>query len=203
MRLLGEFRSEFLAARHAAGLSQMAVAQAGSMSRASIERLELGRLTSLSVVQAAELATIVGLDLVLRTYAGPSPVRDAGQLRLLHRLIVRLGPDWVWEFEVPLGVERDQRAWDARGVHRRTGVAVVIEAVTRVTDVQALLRRIALKRRDGGEPRVVMLLADTRTNSEALSLTGNLDPSFPIRTRGALRALRVGADPGGDCLVVL
>jgi hypothetical protein len=130
-------------------------------------------------------------------------VRDAGQLRSLDRLVVRLGSDWAWQYEVPLGVERDQRTWDARGIHQQTAVSVVVEAVTRLTDVQALLRRTALKRRDGGEPRVVMLLADTRANSEALGLAGILESAFPIRTRGALRALCAGADPGGDCLIVI
>ena len=134
---------------------------------------------------------------------GPAPVRDAGQLRLLRRLCARLGPDWVWEYEVPLGLERDQRAWDARVTHLRTGVSFVIEAVTRVTDVQALARRIAIKRRDGGAPRIVLLLADTRANAEVLGLADILQTAFPIRTRGALKALRAGADPGGDCLVVL
>jgi hypothetical protein len=182
----------------------MSVAAASGVSRASIERLELGTLRSLSIIQAAILSAVVGLDLSLRTYPGPTGARDAGQLRLLGRLRVRLGPHWVWEFEVPLGLPQDQRAWDARVRHEVTGATFVIEAVVRVTDVQGLLRRIALKRRDGESPRVILLLAQTRANPSVLFSPDDVFGSaFPLRTRAALQALIDGKDPGADAIVVL
>ncbi len=202
--MLDAFSSEFRAARWAAGLSQMAVAGASGVSRSSIERLELGSFERLTVMDAARLSAVVGLDLQLRTFPGPRAIRDAGQVRLLDRLRRRIGPSWAWEYEVPLPIVRDQRAWDARVRHPITRVEVVIEAVTRLTDVQALLRRIAIKRRDSGSPRVILLLADTRNNANAIHESqAVLGSAFPIDTRAALRALLAGGDPGGDALVVL
>jgi transcriptional regulator with XRE-family HTH domain len=203
-RALHQFGQEFRAARRATSLSQEAIARASGISRATIGRLERGKLDDLSLMRAAELAAVVGLDLVVRTYPGSAPARDAAQLNLLQRLCSRLGPRWAWEFEVPLGLLRDQRAWDARATHEVTGMVIVVEAVTRVTDVQALLRRIGLKRRDDGDPRVILLLAETRANS--LVLAGRdefLASAFPVRTRSALRALTGGLDPGGDAMIVL
>ena len=105
---------------------------------------------------------------------------------------------------MPLDLDRDQRAWDARATNRVTGMVVVIEAVTRITDTQSLLRRLALKRRDGGSPRMVLLLADTRTNAEVLRLPDErLTTAFPTRTRECLEALVMGRDPGNDAIVVL
>src|SRR4051812_12144604 len=111
-RLVRDFSDEFRAARRAVGLSQQAVAAACGVSRATIERLEQGTRESLSVVQAAQLAAVVGLDVTLRTFPGPAPVRDAAQLRLLGRFMARLGPAWRWQFEVLVGRAPDQRAWD-------------------------------------------------------------------------------------------
>lgn len=199
-----ELAAELHTARRACGLSQQALAKASGTSRASISRLEHGLLDGLSIVHAAELASVLGLDLSVRAYPGSMPARDAGQLRLLQRLIDRLGSAWEWQFEVSIGAHGDRRAWDARAVHRVTGAVIVVEAVTRVTDVQATLRRIALKSRDSGSPRVVLLLAETRTN--ALVLTNAdlfISSAFPVRTRRALRALSLGQDPGGDAVIVL
>jgi len=203
-RLVREFSQEFRAARRAVGLSQEAVARACGVSRATIERLELGNRDSLSIIHAAQLAAIVGLDLSLRTFPGPAHVRDAAQLRLLRRFIARLGPLWRWQFEFLVGPAPDQRAWDARGVCPTTGAVVVVEAVTRLTDAQDTLRRLALKRRDGGFPRVVLVVAETRTNTLALALAGDvIRAEYPVATRRALRELAAGRDPGGDALVIL
>jgi transcriptional regulator with XRE-family HTH domain len=204
LRLMREFAQEFRAARRSTGLSQEAVARASDISRATIGRLELGRLTHLSIVRAAELAAVVGLDLSLRAYPDLTPVREAGQLRLLERMRLRLGPAWIWRYEVLLGISGDRRAWDAQVRHTGTGVVIVIEAVSRLTDVQEVLRRIARKRLDGQAARVVLLLAETRTNAEVTSSTDSLLRSaFPVSSRAALRALAEGRDPGADAIVVL
>jgi transcriptional regulator with XRE-family HTH domain len=202
--MLREFAAEFRAARRAAGLSQQAVAAACGISRSSIERLELDQSRGLSLLRAAELAAVVGLDLSVRTYRGPRAVRDSGQLRLFGRLRTRVGDPWGWDFEVQLDIPGDQRAWDARISHRATGSACVVEAVTRLVDVQSILRDIARKRRDGGNPRVILLLADTRANAAALSEAADVITSvFPIGTRAALRAFSEGRIPEADAVIVL
>jgi len=203
-KALRDFAEEFRAARRQTGLSQATVAMLCGLSRASIGRLERGDLHSLSIVRAAMLAAVVGLDLSVRTYPGPNPARDSAQIRLLRRIRVRLGPLWIWEFEVPLHLPQDQRAWDARATHQVTGMVVVIEAITRLTDIQGSVRRITLKQRDDRSPRVILLLADTRANSVVRAEADEILSSvFPVGTRAALQALAAGRDPGADAIVVL
>ncbi len=191
-------------ARLAAGLSQRQIALAIGVPRSTIERLELGQLPNLSIRAAAMTAAAVGLDLGVATYPGGRHARDVAQIRLLERLRARLGLDWRWQYEVPLPLDRDRRAWDASAVHATTGIRIRVEAETRFRDVQGVLRRIALKRRDDGSPRVVLLASDTRTNrlrwhdAEAI-----FTDAFPVGTRAALSALALGRDPGRDALVFL
>jgi hypothetical protein len=63
----------------------------------------------------------------------------------------------------------DPRAWDAtvRGDVFRAG----IEAETRFRDQQALDRRLALKERDGGMDRLILVLLDSRSNARLFDLT--------------------------------
>ncbi len=83
------------------------------------------------------------------------------------------------------------------------GWRIAVEAETRIHDVQALQRRITLKRRDGGEPDVVLLLNETRTNREALDGSAGLRDMLPLDGRTMLAALRDGRSPGGSGIVRL
>jgi hypothetical protein len=80
---------------------------------------------------------------------------------------------------------------------------VYVDAETRIRDVQALERRTALKRRDTGTDRVILLIADTRSNRAILaSLRGSLiHDALPGTT--ILAALKSGRDPGGSGIVLL
>jgi hypothetical protein len=79
-----------------------------------------------------------------------------------------------------------------------------VECETRLFDVQALERRIALKRRDDGSPDVLLLVPRTRTNREAMTVAGDrLRSAFPLETRAVLSALRAGVRPGGSGIVLL
>ena len=150
------------------------------------------------------MAAAVGLDLSIRSYPGGAHVRDVGQVRLLLRLTRRLGPDWRWRYEVLLPGDRDRRAWDAVARHERADLGFVVEAETRVRDAQELLRRVSLKRRDGGSPRVVLLVSDTRLNRLRLREAGDaFESAFPVGTRAALAALTAGRDPGHDSLIII
>lgn len=70
-----------------------------------------------------------------------------------------------------------------------------VEAETVVDDVQALERRLALKKRDGRAEIVVLLLADTRRNRRAIAAAQAAGALawLPVRTRQILGAL--GAPP--------
>ena len=146
---------------------------------------------------------MLGLDLVVNAYPGPGVIRDKAQVRLLQGMRERLGNDWTWRYEVPV-LSGDQRAWDARARHRHTHLEFVVEAETRIHDIQALLRRLALKRDAGGIPRLVLLVAGTHHNRDAIKVGGEpLASEFPATTRTTLMHLAQGIDPGADGLVIL
>ena len=202
---VGHAVAELRRARIGAGLSQERVAQRIGVSRSRVSRIELGREPQVPAAVLIQMAAVVGLDLVVRAYPGRDPTLDAGQRRLLRRLADRLGPGWRWQFEVPLPIIGDRRAWDAVGTCQATDLRIHVEAETRLEDsVQALLRRVALKRRDTAAGRVVLVAADTRHNREVVRAAGpELAALFPGDPRQALARLAAGLDPGADVLLLV
>lgn len=86
---------------------------------------------------------------------------------------------------------------------RLWGLRVGIEAEMRPSDLQALERRLALKRRDGGVERMLHALADTRHNRALLRLAGDdVRVTSPLQGRPAVAALRAARDPGCDLFVL-
>lgn len=194
--------SELRLARVSAGLSLTQVGRAVGLSQSQVGRIERARHPSVSVMQLARIASVVGLDLSLRTYPNGSPLRDKAHLALIRRFRARLSAKLSVRSEVPLPISGDLRAWDL--VVLGAGEPIGVEAETRVLDVQALERRIALKMRDGGLSRVILLVSATRGNRIAVrhgleALRG----SYPIEARNALRFLAEGQDPGGSSLILI
>ena len=103
---------------------------------------------------------------------------------------------WRWSYEAGLAITGDARAWDALLI----GPArIAVEAEIHIHDVQALLRRIALKLRDSNVDRVVLVIADTRHNRAVLAMAAEaLDAALPCPRRRLLAALRQGIDPGAS-----
>lgn len=201
-RAVSAIGREIREARMAAGISQTLVGDKVGVSHTHVSRLERGLVDRASVRMLARLCETVGLELAVRAYPGGDPLRDTAQLRLLERLRQRLHPSLGWRTEVPLPLAGDKRAWDAVVGGPRWSVAV--EAETRLSDVQAVTRRLELKRRDGGIPQVILLLAGTRTNRSALSVARpGLELAFPLAQGAVLAALSRGADPGGSGIVIL
>src|SRR5450759_5325348 len=198
--LIVEIGREAMNARLAAGLSQASVARAARTSRSSVSRIEGGRAPRVSVERVATVLAVVGLDLAVRAYPAGPPIRDAAHIRLLARFRQRIGPGWRWRPEVPIGAPGDLRAWD--GVLVRDGRVVAIEAETRLRDVQALLRRVAAKRRDGAADRLVLVVSDTRTNREVVHVARpEFVAAFPADARTAWSALAAGLAPPDDALI--
>lgn len=188
--------------RIGAGLSQAEVARAVGCSHSRIGRLERGQVRVADLDLLSAYCGVVGLDLVIRAYPGGDPIRDAGQIALLERLRSRLAPGLRWRTEVPLARDGDLRAWDA--VVSGSGWRCRIEAETRLADVQATTRRIALKARDDPAGHVVLVVAETRRNRSALAVSREgLRDLFPIDARELLTALRAGRDPGGNGILIL
>jgi transcriptional regulator with XRE-family HTH domain len=193
--------SELEGARAAGGLSVREVARVVGVSPHRIERAERGEPGALTIDLTARIAPVVGLQLAASLHPNGDPVRDRAQLALLKRFRPRLHPSLSWRTEVPMPIPGDLRSGD--GIIEAAFGSVLVEAETRVTDLQAVERRAFLKKRDLGADRLILLIADTPNNRRVLELHPELRERFAIGMRKCLAALARGEDPGGDCLVVL
>jgi transcriptional regulator with XRE-family HTH domain len=194
-------RADIAAARRNAGVSQDAIGAACGISGSAEGRIETGVTRTVDLRTLAAMAAAVGLDVRLRAYPAGDPIRDAGQIRLLERLRARIHPSLRWSTEVPLPIDGDLRAWDA--LIRGDAWRIAVEAETVLDDLQAQERRLALKRRDGGEDHVILLVADTRRNRRALASAPGAFADLPLGTREILVALRKGRNPGASGIVIL
>lgn len=181
--------------RIGAGVSQRRLAQVLRCSRQLIGAMESGHLQDIGAIQLARMGAAVGLDVPIRTYPSGSPLRDAAQLRLLERFRETIGDAWMWRTEVAVsGSPDDRRAIDVvlAKATRRVGV----EAVTRLTDAQDQVRSFLLKQEAAALECMVVVLADTRHNRQALrDASATLRPAFPGQSRSTLRDLRAGRVP--------
>jgi hypothetical protein len=134
-------------------------------------------------------------------YPVGTAIRDQAHVALLARFAARLSPTMLWRTEVPIPIPGDLRSAD--GTLAAPGVGAIVEAETRLHDLQATQRRLRAKQRDLGLPRAILLVADTRHNRAVIRNVPGLHREFPVGTRACLAALAAAQDPGGDCLVIL
>jgi transcriptional regulator with XRE-family HTH domain len=194
--------NEIRDARHLAGVSQLTAGRSVGMSHAQFGRIERGRLANVTVAQLSRASASVGMRLSVRVFPAGEPVRDAAQVALLERLHARIARTSRWRTEVPMPLERDLRAWDAM-IDGPEG-PVAVEAETRLSDLQALERKIALKRRDSGIDIAILLVNDTAANRRILRMhRESLRAGFPLDGREVLAALRAGNRPTASGVVVL
>ena len=203
MRALATTGAEIKLARLAAGLSLQDVGRAVGLSYSQVGRIERAAQPNVSLLHLIRLCSVVGLDLSVRAYPGARPIRDVAHIGLLERFRSRLHADLHMRVEVPLRLDGDKRAWDALVVGRGSD-RVAVEAETRMTDFQAIARRIALKQRDDSVDRVILLLAATRTNREAVRAAEPfVGDSFSLEVRATMAALAEGRLPSRSALVFL
>lgn len=192
---------ELREARLGAGLTQQKVGDAVGISHAGVSRIERGLATRVPYETLVLMGAVLGLDVPLRTYPAGEPLRDAPQMALLGSFRRLLAATLGWRTEVPLRIAGDRRAWDA--VIEGRGWRVAVDAETRLRDVQALTRRIALKQRDDRVDVVILLVADTRHNRHVLRLAApDLIATFPVAGREAMHALSEGRQPSGSAIVL-
>ena len=99
-------------------------------------------------------------------------------------------------------IRGDLRALDART--SLEGTTIGFEAETRLSDAQALERKVVLKKRDANLDRMILVVADTRANREFLNLHREaLRGAFPLDSRAILAALSRGEAPAGDGILIL
>ena len=199
--LVGRTAHGLLTARHTAAISQRELGRQLRVSHTKIGRAERAEPDQLTIEFAAQMAAALGLELSVTLHPDGDPVRDAGHLALLERFHRRISPGVRWRTEVPVPIDGDRRSADA--IIDATGLAALVEAETRIDDVQALERRINAKQRDFGIGRVILLAADTRHNRAVVADVPALRERFRVSTRACLAALALGRDPGGDAMVIL
>jgi hypothetical protein len=171
------------------------------VSRTKVRRIEAGFPRS-TVQDLWALAIPLGLEFSGRFYPAGDPIRDKGHIALLERLHARLPSGLTWRTEVPFPNEGDLRAWDA--VIPGIAWSCVVEAETRLVDVQALDRKLGLKQRDGRHDLLLLLVADTRHNRLVLREgRAALRGRFPVDSQAILTALAKGRAPPGSGIVVL
>jgi transcriptional regulator with XRE-family HTH domain len=199
---LDEVLRDLRAARQAAGTSQRAVAAALGHSPQLVSAWELGDLLP-DPIQLARWGAAVGLDVTLRAHAGGSPLRDAGQLRILARARATIGEEWAWQTEVAVSANPlDRRAFDA--VLSRGEIRIGLEVISRLMDAQAQLRGALLKQQAARLDRVVLVVARTRHNRAALQqASASLAPAFPLDSRELGLRLRAGRMPGANGVLVV
>lgn len=196
-RHVHEIAEEFRERRLELGASQDHVADACQMSRVHYGRIENGRTTQLTILELDRIASVLGLNPSIRIYPAGPAVRDAGQLLRLRAFLDHAQSPLSWRIEVPLPPRDDRidtRAWDAMlyGVNTRTA----IELETRLRDIQALVRRIDLKRRDDPTDNFVLLVADTRANRRILAEFAGMFVDLPrLRPSAVHAALGSGSHP--------
>ena len=164
-------------------------------------RLERGDPATMTIDLVARVAAVLGLELAASLHPDGDPVRDRGQLALIERLRARVPNVPRWRAEVPMPIPGDLRSGDA--VITISEGDILVEAETRLNDLQAIERKGAAKARDLGAIRFVLLVADTRHNRHVIRDHPELTQRFPIDTRTCLAGLARGEDPGGDALVIL
>lgn len=185
-----------------ASLTQRELSAAVGISSSEISRIERGESPHVACETLVVIAAALGIDMPLRAYPNGDPVRDAAQLALLARFRALLPASLRHRIEVPLGIPGDRRAWDV--VIDGPGWSLPVEAETRFRDIQALQRKIALKCRDAGVDRVLLLVADTRHNRHVLRLAAvEFAAAFPVRGRDAVNSLSAGERPAGSSIVLL
>ncbi len=109
----------------------------------------------------------------------------------------------TWHYEVPVPVPDDQRSWDA--VLDIGPGRVSFEAETHFADLQALQRKVMLKRRDDPSiTAVVLVVANTRHNRSVLLEHGEaLRADYPLDLPSLVRTLGAGRLPPANALVVV
>lgn len=106
------------------------------------------------------------------------------------------------EVSLPSAVDRpERRAWDAVIFAERLRCAIELEM--RLRDVQALRRRLDLKRRDDPTQALLLLVADTRVNRRVVAEFEALLADLPrLRRVTVLAALEAGRLPPTGLLLI-
>ena len=201
-RIATDLGDQLRTARRVKGVTLKHIGTAIGTSESEVSRRELGTSRRLTGEKLAVHAAAVGLRLSVKLWPVGGGVRDAAQARYIARFVARIGRAWRVMLEVPVPQAGDLRAADV--LLARADLRIVVEVITRLADLQAQVRAAQLKARDLGATRLLLVVAGTHANRNALvSTRGTLAAAFDLDTRRILADLAAGRDPGRDGIVVL
>ncbi len=196
------FGDQLRAARLVSGATQAQVAAALGLSQSEISRRELGLSVGISGVSLALHAAAVGLKLAVQLWPVGAAVRDSAQARYIAAFVARVSTRWRVTLEASVPLAGDLRAADV--LLTNEAARVVVEVITRLTDLQAQLRSAQAKARDLSATRLVIVVAATHANRDVLAATRpTLVDSFDLDSRAVMAALSAGRDPGRDAIILL
>jgi len=185
--------------RELLAVSQRTLASELGVSQPHIWRLEAGQAEP-SVVEVAEMASVLGLELSVGLHELGDPIRDKGQQALAKRFEALLAPVWRVTSETLLPNLGDQRSWDkllrltAEQLPRQR---VGVDLETRIRDIQALVRRTRLRERDGGVDRILLVLCDSANNRRMVDeLRATLGSAYATSPRSPLEGPARGVSAG-------
>jgi transcriptional regulator with XRE-family HTH domain len=197
-RLVNELRD----ARVGADISQRAMAASLGWSQTRYWRFENEETEGPSIVEISTVASLLGRELSTSLFEIGDSVVDRGHQELIARFRTLLSPQIGVVAEVPLPVPGDRRSWDL--LLRLDDQLIGVEAETRIRDIQANVRRIRGRERDGGVDEIVIVLSDTRRNGDLVAeLRLALGSRFSTSPRTLLSALRSGRRLPGSGLVLV
>ena len=196
-----EIADELRRARIAAGLTQAQIAATLGVRRAEISTIERADLGRANVELLTRHAALVGLRFSVKLYPIGGALRDGAQLRYINAFLQRVGAAWQSAIEVPMPLPDDLRAID---VVLKGPCVIAVEVVTRLLDIQSIVRAAQLKQRDMGAARLIIVVSGTHANRRALAeARAVLATTFDLDTQRTMRLLAAGVDPGRDAIVVL
>lgn len=194
---------EIRTTRIANGWSQATVAAAAGLTRSRYQRLERAKLAHPELEAICRASRAVGLSVSLTQHPTGERLRDTPQLRLTDDFATIPGSPIILRREVPLPIEGDLRAWDMLVAEGRR--IAFVECETRLGDIQALARRLALKLRD--DPRggvLILVVRSTAHNRRVLALHREaLRADFPLDGAAIARALRAGRIPTASGIILI
>jgi len=201
-QLAGAIVGELRDARVSAGASQTELARALGWSQQNYSRFELNQLREISLIDISVAASMLGLEPSLSFHRIGPALRDKGHEALIGRLLRLLSPAWHVAREVPFPNPGDPRWWDL--LLRLPDFRLGVEAETRIRDMQALVRRMKERAREGGADELLLVLSDSAHNRGLVGeLRQALGEDFAMARGDALRALRAGDGLRGSAVVLL
>ncbi|MEO7295873.1 MAG: helix-turn-helix transcriptional regulator [Candidatus Limnocylindria bacterium] len=196
-----ELGEQLAVARRTCGATQAEVARALGWSPSRVRRIERGQRKSITHLELACIASVVGLRYSGRLFVGTTRLRDATQLEMIagYRALA-VGCGWNVRIEDPVPITGDLRAFDL--MLRRAATRVAHEFTSRLYDVQAQIRPLLQKQRDAGGGTLILVIKDNAENRRLVREAGEtLRDLFPLSSRDVLQAIREGRDPESNGIV--